>query len=164
MNSSNSTNSETRSGRMSPASSRPRTTPSDVSWAHLSEALNPSFRAPSLQTGNPTGTGSGTESSENTASHGLVSVWSLAPEDASRGLLKTLNISEWPSDAAVCSLSEILETAPIPQRFFLSAKACRGILRRAEKRGKTLPTQLLLALRAVAGASNEPEIPEGKTP
>src|SRR6478752_10242382 len=38
----------------------------------------------------------------------------------------TLNISEWPKDAAVCSLSDILETGALPPRFFLSAKACAG--------------------------------------
>jgi hypothetical protein len=62
----------------------------------------------------------------------------------------TLNISEWPSDAAVCSLSDVLETGELPQRYFLSAKACRGILRRAEKRGKQLPPSLAEALQAVA--------------
>jgi hypothetical protein len=51
----------------------------------------------------------------------------------------TLSSSEWPSDAAVCSLSDTLETGDVPQRFFLSATACKGILRRAEKRGKELP-------------------------
>jgi hypothetical protein len=61
----------------------------------------------------------------------------------------THSISEWPSDAAVCSLSQILETGDVPQRFFLSAKACQGILRRAAKRGKTLPEALAMALRAV---------------
>ena len=60
----------------------------------------------------------------------------------------TLNTSEWPKDAAVCSLSDTLETGDVPQRFFLSAKACQGILRRAEKRGKTLPEALHLALEA----------------
>lgn len=35
--------------------------------------------------------------------------------------------------------------------FLLSAKACAGILRRAEKRGKTLPPALKAALEAVAG-------------
>ena len=60
------------------------------------------------------------------------------------------NISEWPSAAAVCSLSEVLEAGPVPQRYFLSATACRGILRRAEKRGKELPVALLRALRQVA--------------
>ena len=62
----------------------------------------------------------------------------------------TLSISEWPNAAAVCSLSDTLETGDLPQRFFLSAKACAGILRRAEKRGKTLPEALDQALRSVA--------------
>ena len=75
----------------------------------------------------------------------------------------TLSTSEWPSDAVVCSLSDILETGVLPQRFFLSAKACAGILRRAEKRGKQLPTQLHHALQAVAEASSAPETPEDKT-
>ena len=62
----------------------------------------------------------------------------------------TLSTSEWPSAAAVCSLSDILETGDVPQRFFLSATACRGILRRAEKRGKELPQALSLALKTAA--------------
>ena len=63
----------------------------------------------------------------------------------------TLSTSEWPSDAVVCSLSDILETGNVPQRFFLSATACQGILRRADKRGKELPEALRLALQQVAG-------------
>jgi hypothetical protein len=63
----------------------------------------------------------------------------------------TLSISEWPKDAAVCSLSDVLETGDVPQRFFLSAKACQGILRRAEKRGKELPSALRMALVIAAG-------------
>ena len=63
----------------------------------------------------------------------------------------TLNTLEWPSAAVVCSLSDTLETGAVPQRFFLSATACRGILRRAEKRGKSLPEQLKRALEEVAG-------------
>jgi hypothetical protein len=43
-----------------------------------------------------------------------------------------------------------LETGAVPQRFFLSATACQGILRRAEKRGKKLPEQLERALAAVS--------------
>ena len=39
----------------------------------------------------------------------------------------------------VCSLSDVLETQQVPQRFYLSEKACQGILRRAERRGKELP-------------------------
>jgi hypothetical protein len=50
----------------------------------------------------------------------------------------------------VASLSEVLETQPLPQRFSLSAKACSGILRRAERRGKELPPMLKVALEQVA--------------
>jgi hypothetical protein len=64
----------------------------------------------------------------------------------------TLSTSEWPKDAVVCSLSDTLETGVLPQRFFLSATACRGILRRAEKRGKTLPEALRRALQSVVDA------------
>ncbi len=64
----------------------------------------------------------------------------------------TLSTSEFHSGAVACSLSDILETGDVPQRFFLSATACRGILRRAGKRGKDLPPQLAHALRAAAGS------------
>ena len=67
----------------------------------------------------------------------------------------TLNTSEFPSDAAVCSLSDVLETGPLPPRFFLSPKACQGILRRAENRGKQLPIALEQALQAVAAQTSE---------
>lgn len=70
---------------------------------------------------------------------------------ASRTECLTLSTSEWPSAAAVCLLSDILETGALPQRFFLSATACRGILRRAERRGKKLPEWLQMALEAAAG-------------
>ena len=62
----------------------------------------------------------------------------------------TLNGSEWPKDAVVCSLSDVLETQPVPQKFILSAKASSGILLRAERRGKALPPMLKKALEQVA--------------
>ena len=64
----------------------------------------------------------------------------------------TLNTSEFHSGAAVCSLSDVLETGEVPQRFFLSPRACAGILRRAANRGKELPEPLRHALEAGAGA------------
>ena len=67
----------------------------------------------------------------------------------------TLNTSEWPSAAVVCSLSDTLETGNVPQRFYLSATACKGILRRAEKRGKELPPTLREALNCVARLTPE---------
>jgi len=69
----------------------------------------------------------------------------------------THSMSEWNhtlvpcrSGDAVCSLSDILETSDMPQRYYLSAKACAGILRRAASRGKMLPPLLQHALQAVA--------------
>jgi hypothetical protein len=66
----------------------------------------------------------------------------------------TLSTSEFHSAAVACSLSDVLETGEVPERYFLSATACRGILRRAEKRGKSLPQQLHAALRAVGEATD----------
>lgn len=65
------------------------------------------------------------------------------------GRFLTLNTSEWRNGAAVCSLSDILEESPDP-KYSLSAKACLGILNRAEKRGKELPEPLRQALKVVA--------------
>ena len=70
----------------------------------------------------------------------------------------TLSTSEWPSDAVVCLLSDVLEIGDVPQRFFLSPTACAGIIRRAEKRGKKLPPSLDQALRTVA------QTPPAQTP
>jgi C-5 cytosine-specific DNA methylase len=62
----------------------------------------------------------------------------------------TLSTSAWRNGASVCSLSQVLESGPIPSQYYLTPKACQGILRRAEKRGKELPEALARALRAVA--------------
>ena len=68
---------------------------------------------------------------------------------ASSGLCWIANGSEWRNDAAACSLSDILVESPDP-KYSLSARACSGILRRAEKRERSLPQLLLAALSAVA--------------
>jgi site-specific DNA-cytosine methylase len=62
----------------------------------------------------------------------------------------TLSTLEFPSGAVACSLSDILETGDVPRRFFLSATACKGILRRAEKRGRALAPSLQTALEHAA--------------
>ena len=75
---------------------------------------------------------------------------------ASPGECLTLNSLEWPKDAAVSSLSDTLqEIGDVPQRFYLSPKACRGILRRAHRRDKTLPPLLKTALEATASDEEE---------
>jgi hypothetical protein len=55
----------------------------------------------------------------------------------------------------VSSLSDVLETGPVPPRFSLSAKACSGILRRAERRGKALPPMLKAALEQTSSQATE---------
>lgn len=86
----------------------------------------------------------------------FLGAWQNSGMGSHTGFL-TLSTSEWnhilaPSlnDDGVSSLSDILETGDVPQRFFLSAKACSGIRRRAAKRGKVLPPALAHALRAAA--------------
>ena len=79
----------------------------------------------------------------------------------SRGECWMLNMCEWTvtlvpflKEDGVCSLSDILETGDIPPQYYLSPDACRGILRRAESRGRELPEVLRQALEAQAGKSN----------
>ena len=55
------------------------------------------------------------------------------------------NTGESPNAAAESTLSQILEVNA-PEKYYLSAKACEGILRRAERRGKQLPEMLKMAL------------------
>lgn len=61
------------------------------------------------------------------------------------GACWTPNTGESPSVARESTLSQILEDNA-PEKYFLSARACEGILRRAEKRGKKLPLMLWEAL------------------
>jgi hypothetical protein len=117
------------SGKTCQESLTPLTTPLDVFLERLPEKMVRS----SLQ-----------------GASGQTLVACLVPKEQWRGDFLTPNFSAWPNDADVCSLSQVLETGLIPQRFFLSEKACAGILRRAEKRGKRLPEQLQRALETVA--------------
>ena len=57
----------------------------------------------------------------------------------------TLNIGECPKDVEESGLWQILEERVHP-KYYLSARACIGILRRAERRGKELPKLLKEAL------------------
>lgn len=123
-------NLEMPSPKTSPDGSQCQTMPLGVSWARLLEQMMPCVR--------------------HSTESGPVSVWLPGQGHGRHGGFSTLNISEWPNDADVCSLSQILETGPIQRKYYLSALACRGILRRAEKRGKELPALLQRALAAVA--------------
>lgn len=69
------------------------------------------------------------------------------------GELTTHNTGECPNAVVVSRLSQILEETPHP-KYNLTAKACQGILRKAERRGKDLPKLLkAFLIRQSQGAS-----------
>lgn len=67
------------------------------------------------------------------------------PDGALLGDSSTLNIGESPSVESESLLSQILE-ANAPLKYYLSERACQGILTRASRRGKKLPDLLKTAL------------------
>ena len=82
----------------------------------------------------------------------LISPW--------RGGASTLNTGVSPKDAKESSLSQILQADP-PLKYYLSPKACLGILRRAFERGKELPKKLERALKIQAGLMHPDGQPTG---
>ena len=66
----------------------------------------------------------------------------------SHGELLMLNTGEYPSAVVESTLSQILQEN-VPEKYCLSARACQGILNRAERRGKKLPEMLEAALLEV---------------
>ncbi len=74
------------------------------------------------------------------------------------GSLGTLNTSECPKDVVESTLWQILLDT-VPSRYWLSRKACQGMLRRADCRGKLLPKLLEIALSMQGGL-----IPPGPIP
>jgi hypothetical protein len=76
--------------------------------------------------------------------------WPSSGFTTSPGECWTADTSECPNDGAVSSsLADVLQD-DVPSKYFLSPKAAAGILRRAEKRGRELPSHLLAALEQVA--------------
>ena len=77
------------------------------------------------------------------------------------GACWTPNTGACPKDAKESSLSAILQ-ADAPEKYSLSARACFGILKRAEKRGKKIPALLWEALvetveRSICNKTQSPE-------
>ena len=70
----------------------------------------------------------------------------------SHGGCSTLNIGESPSGENASTLSQILQVQ-VPEKYYLSPKACQGILRRASARGKELPEVLRIALERQAASA-----------
>ncbi len=66
------------------------------------------------------------------------------------GECMTRNTGESPNAAVASRLSQILEATP-PEKYYLSARACAGILARANRRGVKLPERLRECLAVQAG-------------
>lgn len=79
------------------------------------------------------------------------------------GELTTRNTGECPNAVVVSRLSQILEETPHP-KYNLTAKACQGILRRAERRGKDLPKLLKAVLIRQSQGSSPQERTEASAP
>jgi len=79
------------------------------------------------------------------------------------GVFTTLNTGECPNAVRESTLSQILQQHA-PEKYCLSPKACAGIVRRAQKRGKELPSMLMEALMEVinhaGGLEMIPEDPD----
>jgi hypothetical protein len=89
--------------------------------------------------------------------------WQGSGRWTSSGEYWTRSGSESPNADAVCSSSLALILEPqVGSRYYLSARACAGILRRAEKRGKRLPEALRAALLAVASQTSPEPLGGGR--
>ena len=73
---------------------------------------------------------------------GLVPLWET--DIQSLGVRWMRSIGEYPKDVEESGLSQILEDE-VPLKYYLSEKACLGILRRSEKRGQPLDPRLKAA-------------------
>lgn len=69
--------------------------------------------------------------------------WEIIPLSLGEDLMH--RVGEFPKDASVSSLSSILEVN-VPDGYYLSVRACEGILRRSGERGKPLDPLLKQAL------------------
>lgn len=68
-----------------------------------------------------------------------------------------------PSAERGFTLSQILQ-ANVPEKYYLSPKACQGILNRAKRRGKALPDIMREALEEAVSYSTPEETGEGISP
>ena len=86
--------------------------------------------------------------------NGQMQDWLEADDAMLGGESSMLNISEAPKETICCpnegegyGLSQILlNPTDVPKKYYLSATACKGIINRSAKHGKTLPPTLQRAL------------------
>lgn len=93
---------------------------------------------------------------------GLIQDVSWDEDSASLGEFSTRSFLEYHNGGVESRLSQILQGGQL-QKYYLSAKACHGILNRAARRGKELPEMLRIALeqQAQSPSANEPDAQGG---
>ena len=101
---------------------------SELCWKNWPALSNPKFQSLDLRKEN-----------------GQKQALSVVTDGALRGELSTLNFGESPSVAVESRLSWILEDN-VPEKYYLSERACQGVLNRSSRRGKALPEILHTAL------------------
>ena len=87
----------------------------------------------------------------------LITIWET--DGASRIEFLMRRGGAFPNEENASTLSQILQDR-VPQKYYLSPKACLGILRRASVRGKELPPVLKAALERQAAAAELSEAEE----
>lgn len=111
----------------------------------LSEYQTPTLKCQRLQRGRP----------------GQKQMYTWGTDGALLTELSTRNTGEFPSVGEESFLSQILEENA-PTKYYLSATACKGILRRSKERGKKLPELLETALKQqVTRSKSDAENPGG---
>lgn len=122
----------------------------DISCGRMSPGLSPVTRVRI----------SGRSSKKSAASKTLRFQWLAVPNGSLRdaswetgtlwpGASSMPNTGASPSEESASTLSQILMDK-VPERFYLSPRACQGILRRASEHGRVLPDILRLALERQA--------------
>lgn len=88
------------------------------------------------------------------------SLWSQISTDSQHSTLSlSLRCGEMPDEPMDTKLSQILETQA-DSKYYLSQRACQGILNRAAKRGKVLPEILKTALENQMNQYSNAEDPQ----
>ena len=87
----------------------------------------------------------------------LITMWETDGQSRIEFLMR--NGGAFPNEENASTLSQILQDR-VPQKYYLSPKACLGILRRASVRGKELPPVLKAALERQAAAEELSEAEE----
>jgi hypothetical protein len=135
--------------KTSPDSSPQRTTPLDALSEHSQGAMKPLKLKP----------GSGLKQAMCVEKPAEWVIESSMPNTS----VSLRGVGESFSLPCLVNLSNVLESGSVHQRYFLSEKACSGILRRAASRGKELPQALKQALEAVCSPASTPtSMPSGE--